>query len=279
MRRSITIVFAALATFTVSASAQDSGDAGGEAAFAGDASRVIDIWTEGEFAYGVFVPNQDGVFTVEGSAELAQNELLDYLFLDLEANYDVTAVDILEEGLATVDAADQPTLLVRLPTIDDAGLELTEERVGEVLARGADGLIFPHIMSPEMAAAVVGFFADIGADVWSPDNPEGSIVSMLMIEDGEALALATQIADVGGYSLLSCGIGSLGADLGSAEAAEEGCLVVKGHADRVNMPSMMLAFTLEALDQRIEQGYRGILMQMNDETEDIVRAGHAATGR
>lgn len=253
--------------------------AGGEAAFAGDASRIIDIWTDGEFAYGVFVPNQDGVYTVEGAAELAQNELLDYLFLDLEANYDVTAVDILEEGLATVDPADQPTLLVRLPTIDDAGLELTGQRVGEVLARGADGIIFPHIMSPEMAAAVVGFLADVGADVWSPDNPEGSIVSMLMIEDDEALALATEIADVGGYSLLSCGIGSLGADIGSAEAAEEGCLVVKDHADRVNMPSMMLAFTLEALDQRIEQGYRGILMQMNDETENIVRAGHAATGR
>ena len=50
-------------------------------------------------------------------------------------------------------------------------------------------------------------------------------------------------------------------------------------ADRVNMPSMMLVFTMEVLEQRIDQGYMGIVMLMNDETEDIIRAGLAATGR
>ena len=40
-------------------------------------------------------------------------------------------------------------------------------------------------------------------------------------------------------------------------------------ADRVNMPGMMLEFTMEILEQRIDQGYMGILMLMNDETEDI----------
>ena len=248
-------------------------------AFSGDGSAVIDIWSGGGTAFGVFVPNEDGVYTVEGAAELAGNELLDYLFLDLEGNYDATAVDILNEGLATVDPAEQPTLLVRLPTIDDAGEELTGQRVEEVLARGADGVIFPHVMSPEMAAATVGFFDAIGADVWSPDNPEGTIVSMVMLEDREAIEAAAEIADVGGYSLLSCGIGSLGNDLGSPEAAEEGCLVVKDNADRVNMPSMQLAFDIEMLERRIDQGYRGMLMQMNDETAGIVNAGREATGR
>ena len=253
--------------------------ADGASAFSGDGSAVIDIWSGGGTAFGVFVPNEDGVYTVEGAAELAGNELLDYLFLDLEANYDVTAVDILNEGLATVDPAEQPTLLVRLPTIDDAGEELTGQRVEEVLARGADGVIFPHVMSPEMAAATVGFFAAVGADVWSPDNPDGRIVSMVMLEDRVAIEAAAEIADVGGYSLLSCGIGSLGNDLGSPEAAEEGCLVVLENAERVNMPSMQLAFDTEMLERRIDQGYRGMLMQMNDGTAAIVSAGRAATGR
>lgn len=248
-------------------------------AFSGDGSAVVDIWSGGGTTFGVFVPNEDGAYTVEGAAELAQNELLDYLFLDLEGNYDATAVDVLIEGLATVEPAERPTLLVRLPTIDEAGEELTGQRVEDVLARGADGVIFPHVMSPEMAAATVGFFDDIGADVWSPDNPEGRIVSMVMLEDRVAIEAAAAIADVGGYSLLSCGIGSLGNDLGSPEAAEEGCLVVQDNADRVNMPSMQLAFDTDVLERRIEQGYTGILMQMNDGTETIVQAGRAATGR
>ena len=248
-------------------------------AFSGDGSALIDIWSGGGTTFGVFVPNEDGVFTVEGAAELAGNELLDYLFLDLEGNYDAAAVDVLIEGLSTVDLAERPTVLVRLPTIEQAGEELTGQRVEEVLLRGADGVIFPHVLSPEMAAATVGFFDAIGAHVWSPDNPDGRIVSMVMLEDREAIEAAAQIADVGGYSLLSCGIGSLGNDLGSPEAAEEGCLVVQNNADRVNMPSMQLAFDTDVLERRIDQGYRGILMQMNDGTADIVRAGRAATGR
>ena len=261
--------------------AANTGAVGPETAstFAGNASAVIDIWEDGGTTFGIFVPTDDGVYTAEAAAELGRNELLDYLFLSLEDTYDVAAVDALVAGLSAVDRTDRPTLLVRLPTIDRDGEAVTRQRVQEVLTRGADGVIFPHIRSPEMAASTVGFFEDLGADVWSPDNPDGTIVSMLMLEDGEAVAAAEAIADVGGYSLLSCGIGSLGGDLGSPEAADEGCLVVQGQAERVGMPSMQLAFTMEVLEQRIDQGYTAMLMQLNDETADIIRAGQAATGR
>ena len=45
---------------------------------------------------------------------------------------------------------------------------------------------------------------------------------MLMIEDPGALAEAAQIADVPGYSVLACGIGSLSQALGDRAAGEAG---------------------------------------------------------
>ena len=55
----------------------------------------------------------------------------------------------------------------------------------------------------------MSFFEEAGADVWSPSNPDGTVIAMLMIEDPGALAAVAEIADVPGYSVLACGIGSL----------------------------------------------------------------------
>jgi len=245
----------------------------------GDGSRIIDLLGDGELVYGVFVPNENG-FTAEAAAELGRNEYLDFLFLDLESNpYDINAVHAFVDGLSIVDADDRPTLLVRLPTIESAGYELTKERTQEALNAGADGLVYPHIMSVEMATRVKSFWEDLGTDVWSSDNPNGGIVMMLMLEDREAIEVAADVADLGGYSMLSCGIGSLTQDLGSAEAGEAGCLTVLEHGSRVGLPHIQLAFDRETLRRRIDQGFQGFLMQMNDDMPDIVRAGWAETGR
>jgi 2-keto-3-deoxy-L-rhamnonate aldolase RhmA len=295
MGRNITAVLALFALAACGSDAGDAGDAGdmGDTAvtstFAGDGSALIADWADGGYAFGIFVPSagptqdEEGnrlppVYTAEAAAELAQNELLDYLFLNLEYAYESAAVDAMVEGLATVSREDRPTLLVRIPTIEADGEELTRQRVAEALAHGADGVVLPHIRSPEEAALAVSFFEDIGADVWSPANPDGKIISMLMIEDGGALAAAAEIADTPGYSVLACGIGSLGGDLGDRDAAEEGCMNVKGHADRVGLPSMMTA-NMQILERRIDQGYRGILLQVGDDLAEIIMAGRAATGR
>jgi 2-keto-3-deoxy-L-rhamnonate aldolase RhmA len=255
------------------------GDMGSASDFTGDASAIIDLWNSDELAYGVFVPSADG-FTVELAEELGGNEYLDFLFLDLEANpYDITAVHNFVEGLSRIDAADRPTLLVRLPTIETAGYDLNRQQTEEVLAAGADGLVYPHIMSVEMATRVKTVWDNLKADVWTPDNPDGTIATMIMVEDREALENVAAIADVGGYSLLSCGIGSLSGNLGSPEAGEAGCLQILAQANRVGVPSVQLAFDTEVLQRRIDQGYTGILMQMNENMPNIVRAGWAATGR
>jgi 2-keto-3-deoxy-L-rhamnonate aldolase RhmA len=249
------------------------------AAFGGDASAIINMLKEDQKIYGVFVPPDDnGAFTADAAEALGANPYLDFIFLDLEGNpYDINAVHAYVEGLSRLDAADRTTLLVRVPTIDSAGYELTQARTAEVLAAGADGVVFPHILSVEMATRVTGFWADLDVDVWSPANPNGNIITMLMLEDPDAIDAAGAIADVGGYSLLSCGLGSLSNALGSPEAGEAGCLAVLEQGNRVGMPHIQLAFDTQIVQRRIEQGFHGMLMIMNEDMPNIVRAGWAAT--
>ncbi len=251
---------------------------------------LVELWANDLPAFGIFVPSEqprrdtDGgrlppVYTREGAERLARNPLLDHLFLNLEGAYDAAAVDALVAGLATVSPTERPALLVRIPPIEQDGEQAARERVRDALGRGADGLVLPHIRDAEEARIAVRFFEEAGADVWSPANPDGRIIAMLMIEDPDALETAQAIADTPGYSVLSCGIGSLTAALGGdRDAGEAGAEVVRHYAARVGLPSMMTANPANILD-RLNQGYRALLLQMGDETLDAIRLGRGMAGR
>ena len=67
----------------------------------------------------------------------------------------------------------------------------------------------PHVRNLEEARTVAGLFAELGVDVWSPANPTGEKIAMIMLEDPEAIEQVAEIAEIGGISILACGIGSL----------------------------------------------------------------------
>ncbi len=253
---------------------------------------IIDLWAERKAAFGIFVPNErprteeqrrNGerpapVYTREGGERLAQNPLYDFLFLNLEGGYDVAAVSALVEGLRGPSAVGRKTLLVRIPPLERDGEEVTRARVREILDLGADGVVFPHVRSAEEARIVVSFFDDAGADVWSPANPSGEVLAMIMVEDPAAVAAVEEIADTPGYSLLACGIGSLrGALDGDREAAEAGNQRVLAHARRVGLPDMITANAGD-IEKRIQEGFLGLLMQ-GEEADEVIRIGRAAVGR
>ncbi len=237
------------------------------------AVKSIARWKAGQPAYGMFVPSERVVnttgasgrrlpplYTEAGARALAAQPLLDYVFLNLEGEYDAGAVGAMVAGLKAADATSRPTLLVRIPTIEAAGDSLTRARVAQVLALGADGVVIPHVRSVAEARLAASFFRDAGANVWSPANPSGNVVAMLMVEDKGAIANIAEIASVPGYSLLSCGIGSLTRDIGGdALAAETACASVRDLAAKAGMPSMMTA-TAATLRDRIDSGYRGLLL-------------------
>jgi 2-keto-3-deoxy-L-rhamnonate aldolase RhmA len=255
-------------------------------------NAVIDLWAEGVAAFGVFVPNErprteeqrrDGerpapVYTRDGGERLAQNPLYDFLFLNLEGGYDSAAVRDMVEGIRGPSAVGRKTLLVRIPPIERDGEEVTRARVIEILSLGADGIVFPHVRSADEARTVVSFFEDAGADVWSPTNPSGEVLAMIMVEDPDAVAEVAAIADTPGYSILACGIGSLrGALDGDREAAEAGNQEVLAHARRTGLPDMITANALD-IEERIQEGFLALLMQ-GDEADKVIQIGRAAAAR
>lgn len=255
-------------------------------------NNVIDLWSEGKAAFGVFVPDerpraprrqgrgrrQPPLYTVEGGVRLAQNNLYDFVFLNLERSYDAAAVAAIAEGLRRTAAGGPKTLLVRIPPISREGAGVAGARVAEILAAGADGVVFPHVRGPEEAALAVSFMTDAGADVWSPANPDGDKIVMIMIEDPDSLARVAETAEVPGISVLACGIGSLrGALGGDREAAEAGNQEVLAQAKRVGVADMLTANTSD-VEQRVEEGFLALLMQ-GAEADEAIRIGRAAAGR
>lgn len=257
--------------------------------FAQGTHAVLDLWNAGKPAFGVFVPNENpqrfergqpppkGIYTKEGGAKLAANSLLDFVFLNLEGSYDVGAVKAIAEGLR-IGSGPRKSLLVRIPTIERDGVELTRSRVKEVLAAGADGVTLPHIRSVEEAKTAIGFFQEAKANVWSPRNPNGTVIAMLMLEDPAAVAAAGQVADLEGFSVLACGIGSLTQALGGDRAgAEAGTQKVLAESKRNKLPNMLTA-SPQDVEQRVKEGFLGLLGQ-GPAADEMIRLGRQAAGR
>ncbi|MCZ8205777.1 aldolase/citrate lyase family protein [Gemmatimonas sp.] len=258
-------------------------------------TAALPLWKQGGSAFGIFVPSERApnatdaagnrlppLYTELGAQALGANPLLDYLFLNLEGQFDMGAVKNMVAGLARHPAGARPTLLVRIPTIEAAGADSTRARVKAILSAGADGVVIPHVRTAAEARLAAGFFKEAGANVWSPANPSGTVVAMLMIEDPGAVAEMEAMAAIPGYSLLSCGIGSLTMAMGGREKApdaEAACQRVRDVAQKAGMPSMMTA-NAATLRDRITRGYRGLLlMGATAQTDSLIRVGRETVGR
>jgi len=247
------------------------------------AASVIELWKQGKPAFGVYAPNENpgprgqaprpAVYTREGAERLAANPLYDYVFLNLEGAYDAAAVKVMAEGLKG-----RKTLIVRIPPIDKDGAPTTRARVKEVLDNGADGVTIPHVQDIDEARQALSFFVEAKANVWSPANPSGTKLAMLMLEDPEAVKQATRIADLKGLSILACGIGSLtqalGGDRAGAEAATQQILA---ETKRVKIADMLTANPSD-VEKRVKEGFLALLMQ-GPTADEAIRIGRAAAGR
>lgn len=235
---------------------------------------LIELWETGQTAFGQYVTGVP--YTVETGRDLAANPVLDYAFLNLEQDYNINSALELAEGLRAGAQGEPMDLLVRIPPMSEAGVEVSRARVQELLAMGADGVVFPHVRSAEEARMAVSFFE--GDNVWSPANPDGDIVVMLMLETPDVFAELKEIADIPNYSALACGIGSLtGALGGDREAAEKLNLEVLAHSQRVGMADMITANT-ESVARRVDEGFLGLLVY-GPEANEVIRLGRAAAGR
>jgi hypothetical protein len=253
-------------------------------------NAIIDVWAQGKAAFGIYVPNENpaprqrgvpppaAIYTVAGGEALAANPLIDYVFLNLEESYTADAVKAIGSGLRSGKAAGRKAFIVRIPTIEAAGAEATRARVKEAFDLGADGVTIPHVRSVDEARLALSFFKDAGVDVWSPQNPKGEKLAMLMLEDPAAAAQAKAVADLPGYSILACGIGSLTQALkGDRAAAEALNQQVLAEAKRAKLVDMITA-TPQDVEQRVRQGFLALL-GMGAAGEEMIKLGRVAAGR
>ena len=250
-----------------------------------------ELWAQGKPAFGVYAPNenpgprgqrgqppQPAVYTRDGGEKLAMNPLYDYVFLNLEGSYDAAAIKAMADGLRSPKAVSRKALIVRIPPIEKDGAAAAKARVKEALDLGADGVTVPHVRSVAEAKLAIGFFHDANAAVWSPSNPGGRTIAMLMLEDPAAVAQAKEIADLQGYSILACGIGSLAQALGGDRAAAEaGTQKVLTEAKRAKRPDMLTA-NPQDVAQRVKEGFLALLMQ-GPTADEAITIGRAAAGR
>ena len=249
---------------------------------------TFDLWAAGKATFGVFVPDENpaprgpnrgpAVYTKAGGEKLAANPLIDFVFLNLEGHYDRDAVMAISEGLGKKGTPGRKLMLVRIPSLAEAGPAVTLTRIKEILAMGADGITLPHVENLDQGRQAISLFADARANVWSAANPTGNAVAMLMLEDPGAVAQAKDIADIGGYSVLACGIGSLtGALKGDRAAAEKGNQEILTETKRVKLVNMLTAGEND-IAQRVKEGFGALLAQGRD-TDAVIKIGRAAAGR
>ena len=251
---------------------------------------VIDLWAQGKAAFGIFVPNENpaprergapppkAIYTRAGGETLAMNPLYDFVFLNMEGIYEADGVKAIADGLRSPKAVGRKALIVRIPPIERDGPEATKARVKEAFDLGADGVTIPHVQSADEARAGIGFFANASKNIWSAANPKGDKLGMMMIEDPGALAQAKDIADLKGYSILACGIGSLTQALkGDREAAEAGTQKILVESKRTKLVNMLTA-TTQDVEKRVKDGFLALLAQGQD-PDAAIRLGRAAAGR
>ncbi|WP_439108162.1 host specificity protein [Congregibacter sp.] len=288
MRVGQTFVVALTTALLALASALSSADAADTTVPSG--RGLIELWAAGRPAFGQFVmesqvepddasddSHQSSGYSVQTGLDLAANTLLDFAFLSLEQEYDASAARNVSEGIREgARDAEQLPLLVRIPPIYVDGEAAARARVKELLAMGANGVVIPHVMNLEEARAAVSFFE--GANVWSPANPDGDIVAMLIIEDPDVFTELEKIANLPGFSALVCGIGSLtsalGGDRAAAEVINQQVLV---QSKRVGKPNLTTVDP-ESVAQRVEQGFLGLLAY-GPEAQEAIKRGKAAAGR
>jgi hypothetical protein len=223
-------------------------------------------------------PRPKPLYTAAGGEKLAANPLYDYLFLNLEGSYDSAAVKAIASGLATgAGAGARKSLIVRVPSWHDDPTQ-ARVRLREVFGAGADGITFPHVQTLDEAKQIIAAAQAEKINVWSPDNPKGDKLLMMMVEDPNAVAQAAEFVNLKGFSILACGIGSLrGALKGDAAAAEAGTQKVLAETKRAKLPNILTANTQD-VEQRIKEGFLGLLMQ-GQNADEAIKVGRKAAGR
>jgi 4-hydroxy-2-oxoheptanedioate aldolase len=229
------------------------------------ATALVEALRQGKIAFGSMVPDR----TEAGGAKMAQDANLDFVFYDMERNYDIPALKIFMKGLRS---AANKTLLVRIPPIGTEP-DKAEARVAELLDVGADGIVFPHIENKRQAELAVQWLGRSSRGLY-PQKADGQIVGYLMIEDRDAVDHAKEIVGTKGATMFAPGQSSLGQAYGRNEKAVESAIqTILSACKEMKANCAKLASDTD-IEQRIKEGFR-VLMAPSD----VIARGRKLAGR
>ncbi|MXV94724.1 MAG: hypothetical protein F4Z92_02335 [Gemmatimonadetes bacterium] len=274
---SLATVVAAALVVTGCAAPEQSGDSGGEADAATDASvatvttdasALAAVLADGQAVFGTF----SGPTTREQGALMGQNRELDFVFYSLESGpFDIMTTELYMAGVAEGSGAEAPhPMILRVPPIRD-GEDAARANVATALDAGVAAIVFPHVESGAEAAVAVSAMGD---ELW-PGNPSGSLLSILIIEDRSGVERADEIVATPGVSVVFAGPGDLRRSYeGDMEAVEAAIQTVLAACQAHGVPCGITA-GVDDIAERIGQGFRMFIV--NDAA--AVSAGWAAAGR
>ena len=233
-------------------------------------ARIAAQLAAGDAIFGLF----SGDHTAGGGAAMAATRPLDFVFYSLESGpFDIPALQSYAGGMAGASMyRDQGThpMLLRIPPIRD-GHDEARDRAAQGLAAGVAGIVYPHVETAEEAALAVDALGDAA---W-PANPDGHLISFLLIEDQVGLDNAREIVSTPGVSAVSPGPGDLRRVYdGDMEKVEEAIQIVLAACLEFDVPCGVTA-GVDDIAMRIEQGFRVIIVTQ----PEAVALGMAAAGR
>lgn len=232
-------------------------------------NRIAELLASGQPVFGIF----SGDHTPEQGARMAALREADFIFYSLEDGpFDIPAmrayIQAMRDAARQAGVEPRPVLL-RVPPITDTAA--TRRQVQQGLEAGADGIVFPHVSTPEQARAAVEV---MGQDVWTADS-QGRRVSVAIVEDQEGIANAAQILPVPGLSVVIPGPGDLRrAYDGDMQAVENAIQTVLAGCQQ-NGVACGITAGVDDIGTRLQQGFRMIIV-----TEpEALAAGRQAAGR
>ncbi len=253
---------------------------------------LVSLLAAGKVAFGAF---QD---TSPTTARAAASSIDDFILYEMEHEpYDVSALRTYLQFLLDPAAilkrgrpgTDHP-LIVRVPAY---GREMNQWMAKQVLDLGVHGVMFSTIETPEQAVNAIksmrytqrpgspdlepngwrgsGYGAaarywgipndeyTAKADLW-PLDPNGELVSMLLIENELGVKNIREILKVKGISVIVAGPSDLSVSYGGdAAKTEAGLKTIVAACKEFNVPCAIPASTPAAVTQRINEGYRVII--------------------
>ena len=236
-------------------------------AMSGD-NPIIALLEGGQPVFGIF----SGDHTPEQGRLMAGNQETDFVFYSLEQPpFDIDGMRAYMAGLAEGAGDQEPhPVALRIPPVKD-GYDQARMRTQQGLEAGVASVVFPHVVSGDDAQVTV---EAVGDALW-PANPNGSVVSMLIVEDHEGVSNVDAIMGTPGVSVVFAGPGDLSrAYEGDMEAVENAIQTVLASCLAHDVPCGITA-GVDDIGTRLEQGFRVIIVTQ----PEALAVGLQASGR